>query len=257
MLLFYIRHGQSANNALYDATGNDIDRVCDPELTSAGVAQAARVAEALKCGRPLVRSNGDETAGALKQRPLSPSPRGVRGFGITHLYCSLMVRAVHTGQAIAQSIGLPLLGWTELHEGGGIFLAERDSASGELVGYPGSSRAELAARFPELVWPADARPDGWWNRPFEPKPDRTARARRVLAELLRRHGGSDDRVAFVSHGGFFYRFMCAALGMPADPETLWFHMYNTAITCLELGPNGATGLRYLNRIDHLPPELIT
>ena len=104
MVLFFVRHGQSANNALYDTTGGDDGRVMDPELTPAGVQQAARVAETLRCGQPLLRMNGS----------------GGEGFGLTHLYSSLMVRAAHTGQAIAQALGLPLLGWTDLHEGGGI-----------------------------------------------------------------------------------------------------------------------------------------
>ena len=205
MHLFYIRHGQSANNALYDATNSDAGRVMDPELTPMGVEQAARVAESLRCGQPLLQVSG----------------AGTVGFGITHLYSSLMVRSVHTGQTIAQALDLPLLGWTDLHEGGGIFLEDPDS--GELTGYPGSTCAELEARFPELVWPQDSHPDGWWNRPFEPNPARRIRARRVLDELLRRHGGSEDRVAFVSHGGFFYHFMCTALDLPELAESVVQH----------------------------------
>jgi 2,3-bisphosphoglycerate-dependent phosphoglycerate mutase len=239
MFLFFIRHGQSANNALYDETFSDIDRVSDPELTPTGLLQAARVAETLRTGEPLTNARAT----------------GHLGFGVTHLYSSLMVRAVHTGQFISKTLGLPLNGWTDIHEGGGIFL--EDPASRERIGLPGNSRALLTARFPELVWPADAQPEGWWNRPFEPNAVRSARARRVLAQLLAHHGGTDDRVALVAHGGFFYRFMCAALGMPTDPENINFHVYNTAITCLEFTPNGVTSLRYLNRVDHLPGELIT
>lgn len=114
----------------------------------------------------------------------------------------------------------------------------------------------MHARFPEMVWPDDARQDGWWNRPFEQVVDRGVRARRVLDELLRRHGDSDDRVAFISHGAFFDRFMCAALDLP-QPHQVWFHMYNTAITCLEFNRNRVIAIRYLNRTDHLPRELIT
>jgi 2,3-bisphosphoglycerate-dependent phosphoglycerate mutase len=211
MHLFYVRHGQSANNALFDATGGDDGRVMDPELTPLGVEQAERVAQAMRGGQPLLHMDGT----------------GMAGFGVTHLYTSLMVRSVHTGQVIAQALDLPLLGWTDLHEGGGIFLENPDS--GEFTGYPGGTRVELEARFPTLVWPDDARQDGWWNRPFEPYAERRIRARRVLDELLRRHGASDDRVAFVAHGGFFYYFMCTALELP-DPREVWFHMYNTAIT---------------------------
>ncbi|MDO8944532.1 MAG: histidine phosphatase family protein [Desulfobacterales bacterium] len=238
MILYYVRHGQSANNALLDATGAETDRVVDPELTPAGLKQAVCVAQMLCGGQHLTRSRASSKT----------------GFGVTHLYCSLMTRAVHTAQFISQSLDLPLAGRTDIHEGGGIFLEDR--VTGELTGFPGGTRTELCTRFPELVWPADAREDGWWNRPFEAIPDRKLRARRVLAELLARHGGTDDRVVFVSHGGFFYRFMCAVLDLP-DPEGLWFHMYNTAVSCLEFTADGGVGVRYLNRTDHLPPDLIT
>jgi 2,3-bisphosphoglycerate-dependent phosphoglycerate mutase len=239
MLLYFIRHGQSANNRLYDLTNDDIGRVCDPELTEAGVKQAARVAEALRNGQPLFRSNAEE----------------IPGFGVTHLYCSLMLRAVNTGQAIAHSLNLPLVGWTDLHEGGGMFLEDPDRQ--ERVGQPGGSRTELTVRFPELVWPGDACESGWWNsRPFESHAERPIRAQRVLTELLRRHGDTKDRVVFVSHGGFFYRFMCAVFNI-ADPDGLWFHMYNTAITCFEFEKDHKPQLRYHNRLDHLPYDLIT
>lgn len=240
MILYFIRHGQSTNNALYDATSSDLNRVTDPDLTPLGVQQAARVANALCCGQPLIEARLAQPA----------------GFGVTHLYCSLMLRAVHTGQIISQSLGLPLQGWTDLHEGGGIF--SEDPVTGALTGLPGGTRAELTGLFPALVWPDDAPPDGWWqNRPFEPYPDRSLRARRVLSTLLTRHGDTQDRVVVVAHGGFFERFMCAAFGLPEDPRNLWFHMYNTAITCLEFAPRHTTGLHYLNRIDHLRPEEIT
>jgi 2,3-bisphosphoglycerate-dependent phosphoglycerate mutase len=238
MHLFYIRHGQSANNAMYEATGTDEGRVMDPELTPVGVRQAARVAESLRCGQPLLRLDGT----------------GSVGFGVTHLYTSLMVRSVHTGQAIARALDLPLLGWTDLHEGGGIFL--EDPVSGIYTGYPGSTRAALCARFPELVWPEDTRQDGWWNQPFEPHEARPIRARRVLGELVRRHGGSDDRVAFVSHGGFFNSFMRVVLDLP-EPQQVWLNMYNTAITCLEFSDKRPVSVRYLNRTDHIPSELVT
>src|SRR5512141_1759451 len=103
MILYYVRHGQSANNALFDATGTETERVLDPELTPTGQKQAACVAQMLCDGQHLSRSRASSQA----------------GFGVTHLYCSLMTRAVHTGQFISQSLGLPLTGWTNIHENGG------------------------------------------------------------------------------------------------------------------------------------------
>lgn len=242
MILYYVRHAQSGNNALFDATQNDRERVMDPELTELGVRQAARVAEALSCGRSLIQASSPES----------------NGFGVTHLYCSLMVRAVHTGQPIARALGLPLVGWTDLHEGGGIYLEDVDT--GRLTGYPGSSHTILTERFPELVWPTGTSRDGWWDRPFEEPAERAGRARRVLAELLRRHGGTEDRVVLVSHGGFFYWFMNAVLDM-AVRRNLGFHIYNTSISCLEFSPKfspeGGLEVHYLNRVDHLVPEMVS
>ena len=34
-------------------------------------------------------------------------------------------------------------------------------------------------------------------------------------------------------------------------------MNNTAITCLEFSDQRLISIRYLNRIDHLPPEMVT
>jgi 2,3-bisphosphoglycerate-dependent phosphoglycerate mutase len=238
MILYYVRHGQSANNALYAATQSDKDRVMDPELTEMGVKQAERVAQMICAGHPRIRPYGVEPA----------------DFGVTHVYTSLMVRAVHTAQPIARALNLPLLGWKDIHEGGGIFLEDR--VTGANVGYPGSSRAELTARFPELVWPAEADPASWWNRPFEDPSERLDRAKRVLAELLRRHGESENRVVFVSHGGFFYWFMNAVLGLTPRRD-LGFHAFNTSISCLEFPSGAGVEVRYINRVDHLPPELIS
>ena len=122
MLLYFIRHGQSANNALFDATGFEVGRVQDPELTPAGLQQAALLALAVSRNQPFFRPQVLET----------------NGFGITHLYTSLMVRAVLTALPVSEALGLPLTGWTDFHEGGGIYLD--DPLSGPRVRYPGATR---------------------------------------------------------------------------------------------------------------------
>ena len=38
---------------------------------------------------------------------------------------------------------------------------------------------------------------------------------------------------------------------------LWYHHYNTAITRIDFDEEGRLHLRYLNRIDHLPPDLVS
>ena len=78
-------------------------------------------------------------------------------------------------QRLGQALGLAPTGWLDLHEGGGIWLA--DQATGEPVGLPGNPRSVLEQRFPRLVLPPEVTEAGWWNRDFEKKDERLPRAR--------------------------------------------------------------------------------
>ncbi len=247
MHLYIIRHAESANNELYATTGSATGRHPDPPLTERGHRQAQLVAR------------------YLAARPDTPStnPYARRhnrgGFDLTHLYCSLMVRAVVTGGYIAEATGLPLQAWPEIHERGG--LHDVDTA-GEVIGVPGPGRAYFLAEYPALILPDTLAEAGWWSRPKETAEEWTPRARAVLAELLARHGNSDDRVGLVTHGGFFHSFMEALLERhhytrpPAGERSLWFSLANTAISCIELTPERAR-IQYFNRVDHLPDELLS
>ena len=81
------------------------------------------------------------------------------------------------------------------------------------------------------------------------------RARRFVTDLVERHGGTDDRVAVVSHGGFYNLVLAELLGTRAD-NGFWFNINNTGITRFNFVPEGI-GLAYANRLEHLPAELIT
>jgi 2,3-bisphosphoglycerate-dependent phosphoglycerate mutase len=239
MQLYLIRHAQSKNNALWEQTGDSLGRSMDPELTELGCSQAQNLARFLAQGSPNHASDDD--------------PHNRLGFGLTHLYSSLMVRAVATGYVIAQALELPLLGWPDWHEGGGIYL--EDESTGERVGYPGKDRAYFQAHFPSLILPQDLDDDGWWNRPFEERPQRWDRARRVLAELMKRHGDSNDRVGVVMHGGFYNYFIKTLLGIEPDQE-IWFLMSNAAITRIDFSAEEVR-LIYQNRLDYMPSELLS
>lgn len=231
MQLYFIRHGQSANNALWDATGASVGRSEDPELTTVGRQQAQLLAGYL--------ANGGNR------------------FGITHLYTSLMIRSIETALAVGDALGLPVKSWEDLHETGGIFLEDED---GEPIGQPGKSRVHFEAAYPALVLPESLNAHGWWSRPFEDRDQHPVRAQRVLAELLEKHGGGDDVVAVVSHGNFYRHLMAALLRMP-HPESFFFGMNNTAISGIyfpaTVTAEDAIFIQYQNRVDHLPPELIT
>ena len=238
MQLYFIRHAQSANNKVYEETGQWNGRDTDPELTELGHEQAQHLAEHLAC------ANG------------STHPRDYinrRHFGLTHLYTSLMVRAIITGSYVAAALNLPLLAWEDLHEGGGIFVIEPET--NERLGQPGKTCAELAARFPQLLLAQADRDDGWWNRPHESKEEQAQRAKRVVSELVERHGGTDDRVAIVSHGGFYNSLLAELLSRQVE-DGFWFNLNNTGITRFNFEEAGI-GLAYANRLEHLPAELIT
>jgi 2,3-bisphosphoglycerate-dependent phosphoglycerate mutase len=238
MQLYFIRHAQSANNKLYDETGAWDGRDSDPELTELGQRQAQYLAEHLAC------TNGESHPRDFINR---------RGFGLTHLYTSLMVRAIATASCIAAALNLPLAAWEDLHEGGGIFVI--DSDTGEHIGQPGKTRSELAARFPQLILAQAVGDDGWWNRPHEPAVQQAYRAKRFVRELFERHGAAADRVAVVSHGGFYNSVLAELLDIQAD-SGFWFSINNTGITRFNFETEGV-GLAYANRLEHLPAELIT
>jgi len=242
MQFYFIRHGQSENNLLWARTNSNAGRSEDAGLTSIGRQQAQKVAQFLSRADPAATGNH-------RDRDI----QNVAGFGITHLYTSLMIRAVATGFAIAQALGLPLVAWKDFHETGGIFLA--DEETGEPVGLPGKNRAYFEAHYPDLVLPESLGGDGWWNRAVETHEERPLRARRVLCDLLERHGGTADRVAVVSHGGFFNHLLRAVLNLPKD-NAPWLYMNNAAVTRIDFDVDGVA-LCYMNRVDFLPGELIT
>ena len=241
MQLYFIRHGQSENNQLWERTGSHKGRSEDPDLTPRGRQQAHRVAQFL-------RQADSPTAGNLEE-----DFQNTAGFGITHLYTSLMIRAVTTGTIIARALGLPLVAWEDVHEWGGIYL--NDEETSQRIGQPGHNRAYFEAHYPDLILPHSLDDDGWWNRPFEPREERPLRAARALRELLDRHGGTDDRVAVVSHGGFYNQLLRAILNLPEE-NSCRFALNNGAITRLDFDEEKIV-LSYSNRADFLPRELIT
>ncbi len=262
MQLYFIRHAQSKNNALYDSTADYTNRSEDPELTDKGHAQARLLATYLS-----ERQNGGAPDGADAQN------KG--GFGLTHLYSSLMVRAVSTATCISQALGIAHVAWPDIHEGGGIYLD--DPVTGLPNPLPGRGRAFFKTHYPDLVLPDWLGEDGWWNRPFETRAMRRERARSFLNELFSRHSEDNDRVAVISHGGFYNHVLAVIMNLSdglarptaesiqsqnaensilGQENELWFVLNNTAITRIDFTP-GEIKMVYMNRIDHLPDDLIT
>jgi 2,3-bisphosphoglycerate-dependent phosphoglycerate mutase len=260
MQLYFIRHGQSVNNALWSTIGCSTNRVEDPELTKTGVRQAELVSELLADSELAPSDSADSPSGsefAPAGSAESPSgsaesePDGANpgGFSLTHLYTSLMVRAVQTGTIISRRVGVPLTAWQDLHECGGIYL------EGSKIPLPGKSREYFETNFPELNLPDSLDHRGWWNLPFEEDVDRKQRTHRVVERLRQVHGDTDHRVGFIAHGEFYIRLLYYLLQIP-DGNRTWFTLNNAGITRVDMDPI-YLNVVYLNRIEFLPKHLIT
>jgi broad specificity phosphatase PhoE len=237
MELYIIRHGQSTNNALT----NRADRGCDPPLTDLGRHQAELLAQHL----------------AEETQRLSPRTRGYRerGYGITHLYCSPMWRALQTAQPVSEALGLVPEVWIDIHEWGGIYLDLGEPEG--IVGYPGKTRSEILEEFPGYTLPKGITEDGWWNRDPEDRAKCIARAIKVADALQERaKAGADERIAIVTHAGFSGLLMKALFNHLLGPD-IWYHHYNTAVARIDLVSGEPLHIRYLNRVDHLLPEMVT
>jgi 2,3-bisphosphoglycerate-dependent phosphoglycerate mutase len=250
MQLYIIRHAQSYNNALWAKTGNGNGRLSDPHISEIGQQQANLIAQFI--------AQADKN-GTLHE---NHNPHNRRGFHFTHLYASLMLRAVQTGHTIAEALNMPLNVWECIHEWGGIY--EDDPETGNPVPQAGGNRVYFAGRFPRLILPDTLQEDGWWAyRPYEPREDSIHRARQFIHELLARHGGTEDRVCIVTHGGFtamlinvIFSFQEINPNLGDEEFRTWLGINNTGFARIDFEEDRIIQT-YMNRVDHLPAELIT
>jgi 2,3-bisphosphoglycerate-dependent phosphoglycerate mutase len=247
MQLYYIRHGQSINNL--NSGNSEYKENSDPFLTEIGLKQAEILARYLKEKQNIAN---DKVWNEQNQY----------GFGLTHIYTSLMERAVATAAPVARALEtVPFSAWTEIHEEGGIYAREKEN---RFSGMSGKPRSFYEKNFPELKLPNGYDESGWWNRPFESDEERQLRAEKVLADLIVRHGDREgqpeEHIAFVSHGGFFVRLISAMLKLPwrqaAHDMKSWFFLNNCSISRVDISKDRLT-IFYTNRTDHLPAHLIS
>ncbi len=227
MYVYLIRHGQSTNNVLADMSL----RVKDAPLTDLGHEQAALLAAHLA---------------------RTPASEAEAAYSITQLYCSPMYRTLQTARPIAEALGLRPHIWVDLHENGGVYLEEE---SGEVVGYPGMTRAEIAAEYPGYVLPEDVTDQGWWD-PAQGR-ETTGRFGRSIrvALALRARASSEERIALVMHGGFMALLLEALSDqLPNAARRQLFHHMNTGVTLLDIDADNQIAFHYLNRVEHLPPD---
>ena len=244
--LYLIRHAQSANNEIWDGSDHHPGRQPDPEITEVGHRQAQSLAE------HLVHPHAEP-----RQHPFVPSE--TIDFGLTHVYCSLMTRSILTAQYIAEACGLELKALPDIFEKHGIYETDAD---GGLQGLPGPGRGYFEERFPRLNLPEGLGEDGWWNRPAEDEPAFVERMQNVVAGFRQRLGDSDEVVALVAHGDFIDQFVNELMQVDRHQRNYdghWFAnwtFHNTSISRVDF-VDGAHHVVYMNRIDHLPIDLVT
>jgi broad specificity phosphatase PhoE len=248
MELYIIRHGQSVNNVSMITDGKD--RVADPPLTELGQQQAEAVAKHLKSGL-----NPDSLIDAAYGRG-----EGKPGFAITKLYCSPMLRTLQTALPISKALGLKPEVWVDIHEHGGIYLDYQDERG--VVGFPGLTRAEVMAGFPDYALPDTITDKGWWNPTLGEEDLAAAQARAIrVAAALRKQAETDTdaRVALVTHGTFADCLLKAFLYQLPTRQHFFAH-YNTGISRVDFvvwENQQRLRLRYTNRVDHLMAEWLS
>ncbi|MCX6046958.1 MAG: histidine phosphatase family protein [Chloroflexi bacterium] len=242
MQLLIIRHAQSFNNYIAEDLPYDEymeKRSHEPPITELGQRQAQLLADHLAAD--------DHPEVAYNQNG---------GYDITRLYCSPMLRTLQTALPISKALGLQPQVWIDIHEHGGIFQGNPRSEAG-VTNFPGMTRQECLENFPGYTLPAEITEEGWWFGGYEELTGCNERALRAAQTLQQwAEETPDERIAIVSHGTFADALIKALFKQDFESQLGYYH-YNTAITRIDWTHRGFMVLRYLNRTQHLPVELIT
>jgi 2,3-bisphosphoglycerate-dependent phosphoglycerate mutase len=247
MQLYFIRHGQSTNNANWDDNSENYERTSDPKLTDLGVYQAKALANFVASSHS---SNGD-------------NGNGVNSHSIcfTHLYSSLMIRSIQTGTILSETLDIPLFGLQEAHEIGGIYLETLVDGIPQISSEFGVTPAFLREHYPALKLHDPIPEKGWWQGGIEPVTAPLLRADTVLNLLKECHLGTNDKVAVVTHGGFFNTMARTIFNIrPEEPDnrnlSTWFAYCNCAVSRFDF-VNDRVVWVYHNRTDFMKDELVT
>jgi 2,3-bisphosphoglycerate-dependent phosphoglycerate mutase len=193
-------------------------RVEDPSLTQLGVQQAAHLAEWMAAQR------------------------------LTRIITSPFRRTLETAEPLRAATGLRPEVRIALHEQGGCY---RGHLPASRIGRPGMTRSEIEQYFPGFDVAADIDGDGWWGgKAYETVEQASRRAARLLEATCAEFARTEHRVAYVMHADVKLLLLSHVHQQPLDVPR------NTAVSLLEISPHGSRLIEY-NRIDHLPPNLVT
>ena len=216
----------------------------DPPITELGQQQSEILAHHLATGstQDLIPGAAPGSARALERK----------GYGVTSLYCSPMLRSLQTAYPIKEALGLIPQVWVDIHERGGMFL---EAGEGGSVGYPGMTRSEILAKYPDYLPSPGITEEGWWNRNREDNPTASGRAIKVAEDLVTM-SDTEDRVAIISHGTFINILLKALLDqLPGNH--IYYRHNNTGISRISIQKGSTTEVISLNRLDHLPSDMVS
>lgn len=232
MQFYFIRHGQSSNNLLYQENNSDHGRSDDPELTEVGRTQAFLVAEHLrtKLLNPMINPDVHEVT----------------------IYSSLMTRAVETSMIISKELKSSVIAHPDLHEGGGIYLD--DPVKKIPIGQAGKDRHFFELNYPSLSLPDTVNAEGWWNREYESIDEQKIRAQRVIKQIWALARSEEKCILFVSHMRFYNVLMSKLFGYSLDEK--WMRLNNAGITRIDFMDDRCE-LIFANRTSYLLDSLVT
>ena len=168
-----------------------------------------------------------------------------------------MRRAMQTAKPIGEALNITPEIWIDIHEHGGIWLRKE----GITQGYGGMARSAIENEFAGYIIPDAITEAGWWNPDFGEEDIEGCRARAMrvaksLKERAKHPKTKKDHVAIVVHGTFIDCLLKAFLNTLPGEYYFYWH-YNTGITRLDLLEDGRVVVRYVNRVTHLTPEVVT
>lgn len=241
-----VRHAESFNNALGQEPGITYvewlaRRQADPELSDLG----RRQADAL--GKFLAREEG---------APLVPDDSALQGiWPIGHMYVSPLRRTLQTLWPAWSRLGKRPQVWTDAFEVYGVYDASGTNSKG-------LTRAEILGEFPDVDLPPDVTEGGWYPLNEREELDQArVRLSGVAAKLkeVAAKASEEQRtetLLLMSHHDTMDLLLQALVqGNTETSELGTYRHANTAMTLLNVFPEGKAQLVCLNRTDHLPPDV--
>lgn len=162
---------------------------------------------------------------------------------IDFLYTSPLRRALKTATIINRPLHLPIYVWSDLTE------------QNEYPGNNFLSPREIKEKFKGTEVDERLIKDNWWKGIKNDENESYLRAGKVEKFLREVSEEKDVNILLVGHGTFGGILISKFLNLPPCGYAR-FSEKNCSISCLEIAP-GRVKIRYLNRIGHIPDELIT